>query len=350
MDHPSYITVFFIALIVSFVLTPLVRLFALKTGVLAMPGPRGVHKKPVPQLGGVAIFAGFSAALLATFGWDDPVTRSVILAGLAIVVLGVIDDILRLSPGKKLLGQAAVAGLAVAMGIRIEWLSHPFTDGIILLGGWGIPLTMLWIVAVVNVINLIDGLDGLAAGIASIAAVTLLITSLSAGLPWLSVALSAALMGGALGFLPFNFNPAKIFMGDAGSMFLGFGLAVVAVEGMLKTMTVVSITVPMLALGLPIADTFFAIVRRLRSGRPIGEADRQHLHHRLLDRGLSHRNAVLVLYSISAVFGVAAGSLLVLDPGQALLLIGVVGAGVYLLLRRAGLTASAAQSGRKLNM
>lgn len=328
---------FLIAAAVALVATPAVRRLAILTGFLAMPSPRGVHDHPVPQLGGLAIFLGFAAVLVWRFGVADATTRSVLLGGAAILVLGVIDDRVRLRPGVKLLGQVAVAALTVAMGVRMEWISNPLGPGLVPLGGWSYPLTMLWIIAVINVINLIDGLDGLAAGVASIAALTLMLTALHTGLPELSIVLSAALAGGALGFLPYNFNPARIFMGDAGSMFLGFGLAVVSVEGLLKTTTVVALGIPVLALGLPIADTFLAILRRLAAGRSIAEADRQHLHHRLLEMGLSHRDAVIVLYIISGWLGLSAWALTTVETTGAILIIAFVAASIYFLARRFGL-------------
>jgi len=260
-----------------------------------------------------------------------------LLGGAAIVALGVVDDKIRLRPAAKLAGQVAVAALTVAMGVRVEWVSNPFGPGVVALGAWSYPLTMAWIVALVNVMNLIDGLDGLAAGIASIASTTLLLTAMHTGLPELSIVLSAALAGAALGFLPYNFNPARIFMGDAGAMFLGFGLAVVSVEGLLKTTTVVALGIPVLALGLPIADTFLAIVRRVAAGRPIGEADRQHLHHRLLDMGLSHRDAVIVLYLISGWLGISAWALTAVETVGAILIFTLVAASTYFFARRFGL-------------
>lgn len=328
---------FLIAAVVALLATPVVRRLAIMTGFLAMPSPRGVHQRPVPQLGGLAIFLGFAAVLVWRFGTADPTTRSVLIGGAAILALGVIDDKIRLRPLVKLLGQVAVAALTVAMGVRVEWISNPFGPELVALDVWSYPLTMAWIVAVVNVMNLIDGLDGLAAGVASIAAITLMLTALHTGLPELSIVLSAALAGSALGFLPYNFNPAKIFMGDAGSMFLGFGLAVVSVEGLLKTTTVVALGIPVLALGLPIADTFLAIVRRLQSGRSIAEADRQHLHHRLLDMGLSHRDAVIVLYIISGWLGISAWALTAVETLGAILIFTLVATSIYFFARRFGL-------------
>ncbi|HEX6987936.1 MAG TPA: MraY family glycosyltransferase [Bacillota bacterium] len=337
MTGTSAMLAFLIAAGVALLATPAVRRLAIMTGFLAMPSARGVHDRPVPQLGGLAIFLGFAAVLVWRFGIADPTTRSVLTGGAAILVLGVIDDRIRLRPGVKLLGQIAVAALTVAMGVRVEWISNPLGPGLLALDGWSYPLTMLWIIAVVNVMNLIDGLDGLAAGVASIAAITLMVTALHTGLPEVSIVLSAALAGSALGFLPYNFNPARIFMGDAGAMFLGFGLAVVSVEGLLKSTTVVALGIPILAMGLPIADTFLAIVRRIHSGRPIAEADRQHLHHRLLDMGLSHRDAVIFLYIISGWLGLSAWALTTVETVGAIVIFTFVVASMYFFARRFGL-------------
>jgi len=186
-----------------------------------------------------------------------------------------------------------------------------------------------------NVVNLIDGIDGLAAGVSSISAVTLLFVALRQGQAGVAI-LTAALAGSALGFLRYNFNPAKIFMGDAGSNFIGFALAAIAIQGTLKSAATVAVAVPVLALGLPIFDTFFAIVRRVESGRPIGEADRGHLHHRLLDKGLSQRQACFVMYGISAVLGVSAVAMTVVKAEEAVLILGCVGTGMFFAARMSG--------------
>jgi UDP-GlcNAc:undecaprenyl-phosphate GlcNAc-1-phosphate transferase len=206
----------------------------------------------------------------------------------------------------------------------------------IYLNGWSVPLTVAWIVVVVNTLNLIDGLDGLAAGVSSIAAATLLLLAWQAGQMHVAV-ITAALMGSSLGFLRYNFNPARIFMGDSGSMLLGFVLAAVSVEGALKSAATIALIVPILALGLPFIDTLFAVIRRLRSGRPIYEADRGHLHHRLMDMGLNQKQVVMVLYGISALLGFGAIAITSLEGYWPLFLVSALLGLCYLGARKINL-------------
>lgn len=337
LETVDIVLIFGLAAVITFVLTPLIRIIAIRTGGLAKPLPRSVHTQPIPQLGGLALFIGFCVSLLWYLGPDHEITRSALIGGGAIVVLGVIDDLVQLRPAIKLLGQIAVAALVVFMGVRIEWFNNPISGGMVYLEHWGIPLTILWIVAIVNAVNLIDGLDGLAAGITTIAATTLLFVALRSGLPPASIVLSAALAGSSLGFLPFNFNPAKIFMGDAGSMFLGFGLAIVSVEGLLKSATSITLAIPVLAMGLPIADTLVAIIRRIRNRQPLGQGDKNHLHHRLLAMGLSHRDAVLVLYIASGWLGIAAWALSAVGPLQGAMIVIFTVATFAFFIRRFGM-------------
>lgn len=337
MSGMQIFSLFAMAALVTFAVTPLVRYVAIRTGGLAVPVSRSVHTQPIPHMGGIALFFGFCCALIWHMGFDHPIVKSALVGGGAIVILGVIDDIFNLRPSVKLAGQIAVAALVVAMGVRIDWFNNPLTGELVYLKHWGVPLTILWVVAIVNALNLIDGLDGLAAGVTTISATTLLFVALRAGLPEASVVLSAALAGTALGFLPHNFNPAKIFMGDAGSMFLGFGLAIVSVEGLLKSATSITLAIPVLALGLPIADTVFAIVRRIRNRQPLGQGDRQHLHHRLLALGLSHRDTVLVLYIASGWLGVGAWALSAVGPLQGAIIIVFTVASFAFFIRRFGM-------------
>lgn len=328
------------ALGVTLLLTPLVRRAALRAGFLAVPGRRSVHRRPVPYLGGLAMCAGFVAALLVGLGARHELARVVGLGAVATALLGAVDDRFDLRPGIKLAGMAAIASLTAWAGVRIEWATNPL-GGLLYLPPWAsVPLSAFWIVALMNVMNLVDGLDGLAAGLAGIAAVTLLLTALQHPQPsvaGIGALMSAAVLGAAVGFLPYNFNPARIFMGDAGSLMLGYALAVTSIEGTLKSATALALAVPILALGLPIADTALAIARRLRAGRPIAQADRGHLHHRLLDLGLSHREAVIVMYLVSAWLGVGAIALSRLSPGQALLIVALAALTLYFGIKKVGL-------------
>lgn len=306
----------------TYLFTPVVRLMAIRLGLLKPPGERDVHQQPVPHLGGIALVIGALGAI-ALLAPHTASMAGILWGGLLIALLGLIDDLRGLPAWAKLLGQVTVAIFATRHGITIQAITNPF-GGLIGTGWAAGPLTVFWLVAVMNTVNLIDGLDGLAAGLSGIASLTLLIVALRQG--ELAVALLAAAVGGsAFAFLRYNFNPAKIFMGDTGSLFLGYLLGSISVIGMLKDATTFALAVPILALGIPIFDTGFAIVRRLVNHRPIGEADRGHLHHRLLDLGLSQRQAVLLLYGVSLFLGGLASSLAFVSPWETLALGGALG-------------------------
>ncbi|MDF2521323.1 MAG: tagO [Clostridia bacterium] len=303
---------FLIALAVAYVVTPLVIKLAHKVGAIDVPKDnRRVHKLPIPRLGGIAIFIGFMVSVLVTFRIDTRL-MGVLAGATIIVIMGFFDDIKPLSAKVKLLIQLLAAGIVVYSGVKVDFITNPLSymfggghDTYIKLGNWSYPLTILWIVGITNAINLIDGLDGLAAGISTISAITLSTVAIFLNQDYIAV-LALILAGATIGFLPYNFNPAKIFMGDTGSLFLGYMLSVISVMGVLKSAAALSILVPIFAIGLPIFDTFMAIIRRSLSGKSFMEADKGHLHHRLLDKGLSQRQAVLTLYSISAVLGFSA--------------------------------------------
>ncbi|HYF93363.1 MAG TPA: MraY family glycosyltransferase [Symbiobacteriaceae bacterium] len=329
--------VFGLALVLSLVLTPLMRKIALRTGFVDIPVARSMHKEPKPYLGGVAIFLAFAAAVLLGGGVPDQKEIGILVGGGLTVLLGVVDDKVRLSAKVKLIGQiVAAAVLVYGFDVKIEHIYSPLGARYVPFGAFAGPLTIFWVVAFVNVINLIDGLDGLAAGISSIASLTLLLVSLQNNFAS-AIVLTAALAGSAIGFLRYNFNPAKIFMGDAGSMFLGFTLAAVSVHGVLKTTATVGVFVPVLALALPIFDTAFAIIRRVANGRSIGEADKDHLHHRLLRLGLSHRNTVLVMWTISAWLGLSAVAMTEVSLRQALIIMAMVLLGILFGAKKVGL-------------
>jgi len=312
----EYILAFAIAFIVAFFTTPLVRKIAFKIGAVDVPkDERRMHDKPLARLGGLAIFIGFIVSifynLIVSYIDTGEITQDLRFQGLLIgsfiiISIGIIDDTRPLKPWIKLAFQILAAFVVVFSGIMIEEITNPFSPfGFTELGFLSIPLTVIWIVGITNAINLIDGLDGLAAGVSSIAMLALLFISIFAQ-QFGVVYIIAALAGGTLGFLPHNFNPAKIFMGDTGSNFLGFALASVSVMGMMKSYATIAIAVPVLVLALPIFDTAFAILRRLLNGKPIMQADRGHLHHKLIDMGFSQKQTVIVLYIISGFLGICA--------------------------------------------
>jgi UDP-GlcNAc:undecaprenyl-phosphate/decaprenyl-phosphate GlcNAc-1-phosphate transferase len=310
-----YLVAFALAGVGAALLTPVIRQVALRMGAVSRPGGRNVHRRVVPRLGGIAIFLALAVASATLCAWSGDVRalfadhwRHVIgVAGGATVMcaVGAIDDIRRLRPIHKLLAQCAAATFAFAWGFRIDAIAVPF-GGRLNMGMFALPVTIVWIVGIVNAINLIDGLDGLAAGIVLFAALTNLIVSHFTGAIFIGL-LMAIIAGAICGFLLFNFNPARIFMGDSGSYLLGYVLATTVLVGSTqKASTAVSLLVPCLALGVPIFDTLFTIVRRFLERRPIFSPDRGHIHHRLINMGLTHRRAVLILYGVSLALSGAA--------------------------------------------
>ena len=295
------------ALVVSFAATPLVKIFAQKVGAMDVPKDgRRMHDHPIPRLGGLAMFLGFLLATLV-FSSIDTQVRGMLLGCVVVVTAGVIDDINPLKWWVKLLLQLAAAGIAVGHGIRIEVFTSPnlFSEGWLILGWLSVPITILWIVLVTNSVNLIDGLDGLAVGVSGIGSVAMLVIALLVSEGNVAV-IMAALAGACLGFIPYNLNPAKIFAGDTGALLLGYVLATMSVIGMFKTYAIISFLLPFLVLALPLFDTIFAILRRVAHGQSPMQADRGHVHHRLIDMGLSQKQAVAILYCVSTVFGLAA--------------------------------------------
>jgi UDP-GlcNAc:undecaprenyl-phosphate GlcNAc-1-phosphate transferase len=314
----SYVVAFTMALVITYYLTPYVKSLAIKLGALDAPDARKVHKTPIPRMGGLAIYAGFIIAVLASIHLDREII-GLIVGGTVILVVGIIDDMVQLPAKVKLLGQIAAAAVLIIFDIRIDWLTNPFGD-MVYVDYLSIPITLLWVVGLTNTVNLIDGLDGLAAGVSTIAAVTILLVALQQNF-WVVAVLTAALAGSALGFLQHNFNPAKIFMGDTGSMFLGYMLAAISILGAVKSAATIALIVPIVALGLPIMDTTFAIIRRYNSGQPIFKPDKGHLHHRLLEMGLSQKQAVLLMYVISGCLGLSAIVLTEVNHGLAAVIV-----------------------------
>jgi len=320
----EYIISFAMAFIISFLATPLAKKIALGLGAVDIPNDdRRMHKKPMARLGGLAIIVGFFTVIIyfALTGGDiyehlnSNQFMAYIMGAVIIIALGIIDDIKPLSSKLKFMVQIIAAYIVILpVDNRIGFITNPFgeTPQPISFEALIIGISILWIVGITNAVNLIDGLDGLAAGVSAIAAISMFSVAVITNQPAIAVII-ITLAGSTLGFLPYNFNPAKIFMGDTGSMFLGFTLAVLSIQGLMKTYAVLAIALPLLILGLPIFDTAFAIIRRVVNGKPIGEADRGHLHHRLIDMGLSHRQSVSVLYIISGSLGLV--SITLTDKG-----------------------------------
>ena len=298
---------FIISVLISLGMTPIVKKLAIKVGAVDIPKDnRRVHKKPMPLMGGLAIYISIIITSLIFLPIDKTLI-SIIIGGTIILISGIIDDIKELSPRMKLVFQI-VAAIALILGdVKIDAITNPFTktSELIDLGAFSIPITIFWVVGITNTLNLIDGLDGLAAGVAMISSLSFLAVANKFNyIP--VIIISSIIAGSCLGFLPYNFNPAKIFMGDTGALFLGFMLAALSIEGVMKSVATIAVVVPIIILGVPIFDTTFAIFRRLLNGRSIAEADKGHLHHRLLKMGYSQKKTVLILYSISAIFGICA--------------------------------------------
>ena len=341
LDFPTFLLIL-AAGIISFISMPLVIKIAYKLGAVDQPEARKVHKHVMPRLGGMAMYISFIICSLFFIGVKGPFVGLLIGASIVFMV-GMLDDIYQLSPWIKLLGQCAAAGVAMYFGVMVEFLTNPF-DGILNLGYFSLPLTFLWIVGVSNAINLIDGLDGLAGGVSAIAAVTMGIVSLVEGQA--AVAISAfVLAAGIAGFLPYNFYPAKTFMGDGGSNFLGFVLACIAILGTAKSAALISLLIPIVILGIPIFDTFFAILRRIHKQAPIFKPDKDHLHHRLMAMGMSHRRSVFTIYLISAFFsGVAITLSFITDP-KAMLVLGLLLLAIVLGADKLGLVTGESKEG-----
>lgn len=303
----GFIAPFFLAVFISFVSTPLVRKLAFKVGAVDIPkDDRRVHKEPMPLIGGLAIFAAVIMVTLIFLPLEKEII-SIIIGGTIIVMGGIIDDLKELKPKTKFMFQIIAGLILIFGGVKVDFITNPFTkDSSLLYLNWlSLPITLFWVVGITNTLNFIDGLDGLSAGVAMISSITLMIVASKFGYTSVII-LSAAIAGACLGFLPFNFNPAKIFMGDTGALFLGFMLAAITIEGVMKSVATIAIVAPILILSVPIFDTTFAIFRRLLNGQSISAADKGHLHHRLLSRGYSQKKSVLILYAISATFGIFA--------------------------------------------
>src|SRR3990172_741143 len=342
----------------SLFFTPLVISYATRVGAIDQPNERKVHNQPIPRLGGIAIYISFFLSLVLAMYINPDINA---LAGMSpyhgvmlvisltlVLFLGICDDLKPLSPGKKFIGQVLAASIVYMAGFRISAITHPLSPSLLDLGFLAYPLTIVWIVGITNAFNLIDGLDGLASGVALIVSVTIFAISLIRNDA--TTAMMAILMAGALiGFLRYNFQGARIFLGDSGSLFIGFTLAILSMQSSTKGSTAFAIIVPMLALGLPIMDTFLSMVRRLvksilpANGKSLGlrgkistmfNPDRGHIHHQLVARGFSHKKVVLLLYLVSCLFGLGAFAVTFTNNFGASLIIAAIAIATFVGIRQ----------------
>ena len=325
------IFIIIISIITSFALTPLVIKFANKFGYVDIPkDSRRVHSKPMPRIGGLAIVLSMFIALFAYYILTKDIPSislnskftGYIIGALVIFLMGILDDMYNLRARYKFIFQLVAAIIVCFFGLVIDTAKIPFiyTD-LIDLGMFSIPITMIWVIGITNAVNLIDGLDGLAAGISSISSLALLIIFITTSASLEAIVITAVLFGATLGFLPFNFNPAKTFMGDVGSNFLGFTLSIVSILGLAKGYTMLAIVAPILILGVPIFDTLFAMVRRFLAGKPLLSPDGAHIHHRLLKKGFNQKQSVIILYTITSILCIIAVLIVSADIYKLILLI-----------------------------
>lgn len=319
LDFLKLLATCVIAFVFSFASTPLVEKLAYKMNAIDVPkDARRMHKRAIPRLGGLAIILGFAVAVMC-FGTKTREVLAILAGSLIIAVMGIVDDIKALDAKPKFLIQI-LAALVVVIGgdMKIQVFTNPnilSASAYMVIPEWiSIIITTVWIVFITNAVNFIDGLDGLAAGVSAIMSVSLVFIATRLGEYYVAV-MGVALMGACFGFLPYNFNPAKIFMGDTGSTFLGFMLASLSILGMFKSYAIISFAVPLLIMGLPLFDACFAMLRRIMKGQSPMQADRGHLHHRLIDMGFSQKQSVFILYIISVILGISA---IILAEGGAL--------------------------------
>ncbi|KMY55551.1 UDP-phosphate N-acetylglucosaminyl 1-phosphate transferase [Bacillus sp. FJAT-27231] len=329
--------VFAICVLLSLVITPLVKKMAIAVGAVDKPNHRKVHEKIMPRMGGLAIFISFMIGLFLLKP-QSPFNSAIVVGGFIIIVTGMLDDRFELSAKAKLGGQLLAALIVVLYGgVKMEFITLPF-GGEMEFGFLSVPLTILWIVGITNAINLIDGLDGLAAGVSSIALLTISLMAFMKGDVYvMSVAL--LVLGSTLGFLRYNFHPAKIFMGDTGALFLGYIIAVLSLLGF-KNITVISLIIPIIILGVPISDTFFAIIRRKVNKQPLSAPDKSHLHHCLLRMGYTHKQVVIIIYAIASMFGLAAVIFSMATIWGAFIMMAVIVIAIELFVESIGLVSS----------
>lgn len=319
---------FAVAMLICLFLTPLIKRLALRFGVVSEENDaRRMHHHAIPRMGGLGIFIAFFITLVV-FNFSSMTAElwGVLLGAFVLIVLGVFDDKFALNPWIKLAVQLLAAVIPTLFGVRLDRLTNFIGVGdasYISLGWLSYPVTVIWIVGLINAVNWIDGLDGLAAGISCISALSMFLVSLIIGDPVVALVL-IILAGACMGFLPYNMNPAKIFMGDTGSMFLGYILGTMSILGMFKFYAIVSFAVPFLVVGLPLFDSVFTIVRRLAGGKSPFYADRGHIHHRLIDMGLNTKQAVMILYLVSGALGITAVVLTSSGEFRAMIFVGVL--------------------------
>ncbi len=301
-----YMAAFATSFAISLLTTPFAKKMAFRLKAIDYPKSRGLHSEPMPRMGGIAIVLGFMITVLLLTPFVEEFISvqfmGFLIGGFIIVVLGMLDDVYELSAKFKFLIQILVAVIVVCTGTRIDVIMWPYWE---YFKSFNAPITIIWIIGVINAVNLIDGVDGLAAGVTSIAALCLSVLCIISGTTT-AVVLTSTLAGACLGFLPRNFSPAEVYMGDTGSTFLGYVLAVSSCIGVYKSYAVLSVVIAVLAMALPILDTLFAMIRRAVNHKPIMSPDRGHLHHRLIDSGYSHGQAVMILYGLSAISAVIA--------------------------------------------
>jgi UDP-GlcNAc:undecaprenyl-phosphate/decaprenyl-phosphate GlcNAc-1-phosphate transferase len=334
----SYVILFSISLLLSFLLTPLVRKRAIAWGAIDVPDDgRRIHLRPTPRLGGIAIYCAFLLTLLCvpllgnlvsqSFRTNLPKLAAILVPATLIFLFGTYDDFKGSTATQKIIVQAIAGAILYAFGFRIDALSSPFGGTWELAVYISLPLTVLWVIVITNAFNLIDGVDGLAAGASGFALLSILFFSIAQGNPEVSL-IAVVLLGAVLGFLRFNFNPATIFLGDSGSLFLGFMAAALSIVGSQKGSTIIAIAIPLVSFGLPVVEAGLSLVRRFLGGDSLLAGDRGHIHHMLLRRGLTQRQVVIVLYAICAVFSLF--GLMLLNPQRSLaaLIFFVIGVGL----------------------
>lgn len=296
-------TTFIIAILITLLSIPIIQKVAIKRKLLDMPEPRKVHQVPTPRIGGIALYLGI--CITSVVLWQSNASiLTMMIGGSLIFLIGIIDDIINIPPRNKLVFQIIIASLTYLMGLNISFITSPL-GGLLYLNWASFPLTIFWIVGLTNALNIIDGIDGLAAGVAGISATMLSIVAILNG-QYAVACFCLIILGSCLGFLNHNFAPAKIFMGDSGAMLLGYLLACISITGVMKSTTTFSLIVPILMLGIPISDTAYAIIRRLKNNQHVFKADFDHFHHKLLKQGFSVKQISMGFYCLSFIFGLFA--------------------------------------------